>query len=215
MGKYRGLTKRRKQRAGALLDWKSLIPSGFPSSTADLKGMISSTVTGMPAIKTVSGAVGTISQVATSISSVSDTLTNLPTVVTESVQGAVEAKLAMAGIPAIGASGSANGASGSTNGASGSANGASGSNTTEQEGGASGSGPGDSTNTIDIEQFGGNRYELVTISRPISDPLFVYYKSGKPVYFTEGPNGVRILKNGHMTMGVKNKKKTSRRTHKR
>ena len=77
-----------------------------------------------------------------------------------------------------------------------------------------------SNNTVDIEQFGGNKYkrnkyELVTLSRPISDPLFVYYKSGKPVYFTKGSNGVRILKNGHMTMGVKNKKKTTRRTHKR
>jgi hypothetical protein len=202
------------------ISWKNLIPTGFPASTNDLKSLIKNTVTTIPAIQTVSGAVSTISDVATSITSVSDTITNLPNVVNESVKGVVEATLAKAGIPAIGSSGASGSGTGSANGASGSeASGseASGSNNAEQEGGASGSGPNDSmpVNTVDIEQFGGNRYELVTLSRPISDPLFVYYKSGKPVYFTRGSKGVQILSKGHMTMSVKKKKRATRRRHRR
>jgi hypothetical protein len=48
-----------------------------------------------------------------------------------------------------------------------------------------------------IKQFGSGsaEYELVTLSKPVSDPLFVHYKGGKPTYFTRGAKGVTILTN--------------------
>ena len=319
MGKYRRLTKRRKattnkrQRGGLGLSvpsFSSLVPSGFPTSVAALKTMVTETVQNVPALKTVSGAVGTISQVATSVTGVSETLTNLPQVIQNSVKGTIEATLLKSGLPPIGSSG-ASGASGSGpteeaveeaaegaeaveeaaegeeeaveeeaveeeaaegEAAEGEEEVAEGEEEAAEEEAAEGGGPNDSNNSnnsnssnssnssnnsnpnsnssnnsnsnsnssnnsnsnklnnsnkpinsnnsINIEQFGGNKfgrnkYELVTLSRPISDPLFVYYKSGKPVYFTKGSNGVRILTNGHVTMSVKKKKRLTRRAHKR
>ena len=41
---------------------------------------------------------------------------------------------------------------------------------------------------------GGHKYEVVTLSSPIYEPLFVCYESGKPVYFTKNSKGITILK---------------------
>jgi len=59
---------------------------------------------------------------------------------------------------------------------------------------------------------GGRRYEIVTLSSPIDEPLFVCYKSGKPVYFTNSSRGLNILPmNGKMESRYK--KPTKKRKH--
>ena len=43
------------------------------------------------------------------------------------------------------------------------------------------------------ENQGGGGYEIVTLSSPVEEPLFVCYQSGKPVYFTNSSRGLNIL----------------------
>jgi hypothetical protein len=45
------------------------------------------------------------------------------------------------------------------------------------------------------QEGGAPRYEIVTLSSPIYDPLYVCYKSGHPIYFTRSAKGVQILPN--------------------
>ena len=48
-------------------------------------------------------------------------------------------------------------------------------------------------NGEDAQEGGSRRYEIVTLSSPIDEPLFVCYQSGKPVYFTNSSRGLNIL----------------------
>jgi hypothetical protein len=57
---------------------------------------------------------------------------------------------------------------------------------------------------------GGRRYEIVTLSSPIDEPLFVCYKSGKPVYFTNSSRGLNILPM-HGKMEARYKKPSKKR----
>ena len=266
MGKYRRLTKRRNpiKRGGFTLpgvgsiSLSDLAPAGFPTSVSDLKSLVTTTVTQIPVLQTVAGAVGTISGVAGSLSSVSTTLTGLPALITSKVNTLVNTQLARAGItlPDIttssetpsasgtvttsgsGESGSGYGESGSGYGESGSGYGESGSGY-----GDNGSGYGDNGSAygetvsgygdngsaygetasgggktqdigsapFSIEQVGSGsaKYELVTLSKPVSDPLFVYYKSGKPIYFTRGKKGVTILTNRSSSHTTRRRYKSS------
>lgn len=248
MGKYRRLTKRRNpiKRGGFTLpgvgsiSLSDLAPAGFPTTVSDFKGLVTTTVSQIPVLQTVAGAVGTIGGVATSLSSVSTTLTGLPALITSKVNTLVNTQLARAGIilpdistpvpsdtasgtvstsgPGDTVSGSGAGDTVSTSGPddtnygygeSESAYGESESAYGESESayGESGSGYGEiasgggkrqiGSSPLTTEKSGGGsaEYELVTLSKPVSDPLFVYYKSGKPIYFTRGKKGVTILTN--------------------
>ena len=224
MGKYRRFTKRRRQRAGAfgLPSFKDLVPSGFPTSVSDLKSLVTETVERVPALKTVSGAVGKISDVSTTLTTVSSTITDLPNKVKDGVKGVVDAQLAKAGIPPIGTgsgpvkdSGPVNGNDpGSPNTESNTESNDPDSPNTESNNTESNdpeSNNSESNNSENANAAGGGRrrssgsteYELVTLSRPVSDPLFVCFKSGKAVYFTRGAKGVRILTNGNVGQKTK------------
>jgi hypothetical protein len=218
---------------------------------SDLKSLVTTTVTQIPVLQTVAGAVGTISGVAGSLSSVSTTLTGLPALITSKVNTLVNTQLARAGItlPDIttssetpsasgtvttsgpGESGSGYGESGSAYGESGSGYGESGSGYGETASGygdngsaygetvsgygetASGGGKTQDIGSgpFSIEQVGSGsaEYELVTLSKPVSDPLFVYYKSGKPIYFTRGKKGVTILTNRSSSHTTRRRYKSS------
>ena len=223
MGKYRGFTKRRrvnkapvfnKQRGGFSImgyeiPFDKLVPSGFPTSVNSLKTMVTDTVEKVPALKTVSGAVGKITDVSTTLNTVSSTITDLPNKVKENVQGVVDARLAKAGMPPIGTG------SGPTDGNDpGPANTESNTEPSDPVNEdanvtASGGGRGGAYRKVTTDRIGGSaEYELVTLSRPVSDPLFVCYKTGKPVYFTRGAKGVTILTNGNLSH-------TRRRKHRR
>jgi hypothetical protein len=233
MGKYRRFTKRRRQRAGAfgLPSFKDLVPSGFPTSLADLKTIVTDTVERVPALKTVSGAVGKISDVSTTLTTVSSTITNLPEVIKTNVTGVVDAQLAKAGIPPIGTGsgpvkndsgpvkdndpGSANTESNNTESNDPESNNSE-SNDPESNNSESNnteSNDPESNNSENANAAGGGRssgsteYELVTLSRPVSDPLFVCFKSGKAVYFTRGAKGVRILTNGNVGQKTKRRRR--------
>jgi hypothetical protein len=39
------------------------------------------------------------------------------------------------------------------------------------------------------QEGGGPRYEIVELTVPINDPLYVYYMEGKPIYFTQNAYG--------------------------
>ena len=71
------------------------------------------------------------------------------------------------------------------------------------------SGEGNWSNEGEMEG-GGRRYEIVTLSSPIDEPLFVCYKSGKPVYFTNSSRGFNILPM-HGKMEARYKKSTKKR----
>jgi len=73
--------------------------------------------------------------------------------------------------------------------------------------GNSGEGEGNSGEEM---EGGGRRYEIVTLSSPIDEPLFVCYKSGKPVYFTNSSRGLNILPM-HGKMEARYKKPTKKR----
>jgi len=221
MVKYQRFTKRRqgnkapvfnKQRGGFSImgydiPFDKLVPSGFPTSVDSLKTMVTNTVETVPALKTVSGAVGKIGDVSTTLSTVSSTITDLPNKVKENVKGVVDAQLAKAGIPPIGTSAT----SGPTDGTS-----ATSGPTDGNDPVASNTEPNDPVSEDpNVTASGGGRggayrkgtgrigdsaeYELVTLSRPVSDPLFVCFKSGKAVYFTRGAKGVTILSNGNVS----------------
>ena len=107
-------------------------------------------------------------------------------------KAAVQAAVAATGDKANAGSGNAgSGNEGSGNAGSGNA-----------DSGNAGSGNADSGNAGSGNNSGGNegdqeggsrRYEIVTLSSPIDEPLFVCYKSGKPVYFTNSSRGLNIL----------------------
>jgi hypothetical protein len=76
--------------------------------------------------------------------------------------------------------------------------------------------PGNGGNSGNGEDMGGGgrRYEIVTLSSPIDEPLFVCYKSGKPVYFTNSSRGINIL-SMHNEMEARYKKPAKKSTKKR
>jgi len=74
---------------------------------------------------------------------------------------------------------------------------------------AANSGEGEGNSGEEMEG-GGRRYEIVTLSSPIDEPLFVCYKSGKPVYFTNSSRGLNILPM-HGKMEARYKKPTKKR----
>jgi hypothetical protein len=195
MVKYQRFTKRRRQRGG--FSFSSLAPAGFPTSLSSLKSLVTETVEKVPALKTVSGAVGKISDVSTTLSTVSSTITDLPNKVKENVQGVVDAQLAKAGIPPIGTSAT----SGPTDGNDPVASNTEPNDPVSEDPNvtASGGGRGGAYRKITDRIGDSAEYELVTLSRPVSDPLFVCFKSGKAVYFTRGAKGVTILSNGNVS----------------
>jgi len=65
-------------------------------------------------------------------------------------------------------------------------------------------------NAGENQEGGSRRYEIVTLSSPIDEPLFVCYKSGKPVYFTNSSRGFNILPM-HSKMEARFKKSTKKR----
>lgn len=78
--------------------------------------------------------------------------------------------------------------------------------------GNGGEGNGGESNGGEEMEGGGRRYEIVTLSSPIDEPLFVCYKSGKPVYFTNSSRGLNILPM-HGKMKARYKKPTKKRKH--
>jgi hypothetical protein len=199
MVKYQRFTKRRRQRGG--FSFSSLAPAGFPTSLSDLKNLVTETVERVPALKTVSGAVGKISDVSTTLSTVSSTITDLPNKVKENVQGVVDAQLAKAGIPPIGTSATSGPTDGNDPGASNTENNTEPNDPVNEDPNVTASGGGrGGAYRKGTDRIGDSaEYELVTLSRPVSDPLFVCFKSGKAVYFTRGAKGVTILSNGNVS----------------
>ena len=119
----------------------------------------------------------------------------LKTAVKETVDTKVASSLAAAGIspdmanPDAVAAAAARAAAAAGN--SGENSGEGGENSGGNEGGNN-SGGNEGGNEGD-QEGGGRRYEIVTLSSPIDEPLFVCYKSGKPVYFTNSSRGLNIL----------------------
>jgi PPE-repeat protein len=122
-------------------------------------------------------------------------------------KAAVQAAVAATGDKANAGSGNAgSGNEGSGNAGSGNAGsgneGSGNAGSGNADSGNAGSGNADSGNAGSGNNSGGNegdqeggsrRYEIVTLSSPIDEPLFVCYKSGKPVYFTNSSRGLNIL----------------------
>jgi len=120
-----------------------------------------------PTIKKLTNAAGKIGEVGTKIQDLTGNVKELPNKVAEVAGAAATAKvneaLAAKGMEPVAPSTSASGAEEG-------ANNAEEENNSEQEG-------------------GGPRYEIVELTTPIKDPLFVYYMNGKGIYFTQNARG--------------------------
>jgi hypothetical protein len=138
-----------------------------------------------PTIKKLTNAAGKIGEVGTKIQDLTGNVKELPNKVAEVAGAAATAKvneaLAAQGMEPAAPSSNASGAEeGENNAEEGEYNTEEGENNAEEENNAE-------------QEGGGPRYEIVELTTPIKDPLFVYYMNGKAIYFTQNARGHVVI----------------------
>jgi outer membrane murein-binding lipoprotein Lpp len=131
-----------------------------------------------PTIKKLTNAAGKIGEVGTKIQDLTGNVKELPNKVAEVAGAAATAKvneaLAAQGMEPAAPSSNSSGAE------EGEINAEEGENNAEEENNAE-------------QEGGGPRYEIVELTTPIKDPLFVYYMNGKAIYFTQNARGHVVI----------------------
>lgn len=189
--------------------------AGAVGAPTDVASLVSRAVSTNPMLTQVAAAIPAIKQLGTELPQVQDKLT---AAVKDTVKQEVGKELIQAGLPTSPGAAAAVLAKNSdiklgTSGATDSKpkvdtsdssppnNSGNGGNSNNSDANNSGNGGnnnngGNSNNSDNNSQEGGGpRYEIVTLSSPIYDPLYVCYKSGHPVYFTRSAKGIQILPN--------------------